>query len=674
MTGIIVASYATAAVAFVALSALLALHLRSHPAMRGLFAASLATAVWAALTVLWARADPPPGRWLPALDAAHAAIWLALLAALLPGQGWRSLRALLRVAAVIVPALLIGESLLGRALLPGTGGLVILLAASLLALVAVEQLLRNASREERRAVAPLCLGLGALFAYELFVYSHALLLEQLDPGLWAARGFVNAAVVPLLAVATQRHPRWASQFYVSRQMVFYTTTLFGAGLYLVTMALGGYVIRLLGGEWGPVLQVAFLAAALLLLAAILFSGQLRARLRVFINKHFFRSRYDYREEWLRLIRTLADREGGPIAQRALRALADILESSSGELWISPSPGEPHLPVATLAERRVAPWAADHPVIQFLAETNWIIDTEEYRGDPERYAHVFRDLPAGDLPEASVIVPLRFEGRLFGLARLDRNAARGLLNYEDHDLLKTVGRQVAVFLAQERAREALAETRQFEAFNRTTAFLMHDLKNLMAQQALIVQNAPRHRDKPGFIDDALSTIERSVARMKKLLEQLSQAPDATGTVATRINLTPILEEVVAAAVSRAPAPTLEIERYCEVQGDRDRLSMAVAHAVRNAQEATPADGEVRVRLYPRGGTVVVEITDTGTGMDAAFIRDRLFRPFDTTKGASGMGIGAYQVREYLRGLGGQVEVESAPGKGTCLRLVIPELVA
>ncbi|MCC5862188.1 MAG: PEP-CTERM system histidine kinase PrsK [Gammaproteobacteria bacterium] len=670
MTGIIVASYATAAVAFVGLAALLALHLRSHPAMRGLFAASLATAVWAVLTVLWARAEPPPGRWLPALDAAHAAIWLALLAALLPGRGWRSLRGLLLVAAVVVPALLVGESVLGRRLLPGTSGLVVLLAGSLLALVAVEQLLRNASREERRAVAPLCLGLGALFVYELFVYSHALLLGQLDPGLWAARGFVNAAVVPLLAVATQRHPRWASQFYVSRQMVFYTTTLFGAGLYLVAMALGGYVIRLLGGEWGLVLQVAFLAAALLLLSAILFSGQLRARLRVFINKHFFRSRYDYREEWLRLIRTLANRDGGPTAQRALRALADILESPSGELWLSPAVGEPYLPVATLAERNVSPWPPDHPVIQFLAETNWIIDTHEYARDPERYAHAFRELPADGLPGESVIVPLRFEGRLLGLTRLDRNAARGVLNYEDHDLLKTVGRQVAVFLAQERAREALAETRQFEAFNRTTAFLMHDLKNLMAQQALIVQNAPRHRDKPGFIDDALGTIERSVVRMKKLLDQLSQGPAAADTVATRVNLTPILEEVVAAAADRAPVPSLEIERYCEVRGDRDRLSMAVSHAVRNAQEATPAHGEVRVRLYPRGEAVVVEIADTGSGMDETFIRERLFRPFDTTKGASGMGIGAYQVREYLRGLGGHVEVDSVPGEGTCLRLVIP----
>ena len=670
MTGIIVTSYATAAVAFAGLSALLALHLRSHPAMRGLFAASVATVAWAVLTVVWARADPPPGRWLPALDAAHAAIWLALLAALLPGRGWLSLRGLLLGTAVMVPMLLVGESLLARTLLPGISGLVVLLGASLLALVAVEQLLRNATREERRAVVPLCLGLGALFVYELFVYSHALLLGQLDPGFWAARGFVNAAVVPLLAVAAQRHPRWASRFYVSRQMVFYTTTLVGAGLYLVAMALGGYVILLLGGEWGPVLQVAFLAAALLLLAAIVFSGQLRARLRVFINKHFFRSRYDYREEWLRLIRTMADREGGPIALRALRALAGILESPSGELWVSPAPGQPFIPAATLDERHVQAWPADHPVTQFLAETHWIIDSEEYRVDPERYSHAFRELSPGELPGESVIVPLRFDGRLLGLARLDRNAARGALNYEDHDLLKTAGRQVAVFLAEELTRDALAETRQFEAFNRTTAFLMHDLKNLMAQQALIVQNAPRHRDKPGFIDDALRTIERSVARMRKILEQLQQAPSVGDSASTRVNLTPILEEVVAAAADRQPLPTLEIERYCEVRGDRDRLAMAVTHAVRNAQEATPSHGEVRVRLYARGSDVVVEVADTGGGMDETFIRERLFRPFDTTKGASGMGIGAYQVREYLQSLGGHVEVDSTPGAGTRMRLVIP----
>ena len=69
--------------------------------------------------------------------------------------------------------------------------------------------------------------------------------------------------------------------------------------------------------------------------------------------------------------------------------------------------------------------------------------------------------------------------------------------------------------------------------------------------------------------------------------------------------------------------------------------------------------------------MLTVSDSGSGMDAQFVRERLFRPFDTTKGARGMGIGAFQIREYMRSLGGDVEVQSAPGKGTRLSLVFAD---
>jgi signal transduction histidine kinase len=69
-------------------------------------------------------------------------------------------------------------------------------------------------------------------------------------------------------------------------------------------------------------------------------------------------------------------------------------------------------------------------------------------------------------------------------------------------------------------------------------------------------------------------------------------------------------------------------------------------------------------------VTLRIVDTGSGMSPDFIRDRLFRPFDTTKGSKGMGIGAYQVREYLNSLGGRVQVVSEAGSGTRVDLHFP----
>ncbi|TVS08280.1 MAG: PEP-CTERM system histidine kinase PrsK [Gammaproteobacteria bacterium] len=669
MMDVFVLSFSFAAVAFSAFSALLAIHLRRNWAVGWLLSASLVTVIWAAAIIVLTVRQGDLARWAPVLDVGRNGAWLLFLAALLPRGGTNLLRL---ICLAIPPA---GIATLGfQAIWPQSAGplkdapVLVMLLTALLGLLAIEQLYRNAARGERRVIGLLSLGLGGVFVFDLFVFSHALLLLSLDADLWSARGFVIALLSPLLVIGARRHRDLGQELYVSREMVFYAATLVAAGLYFMAMALVGYTINVRGGEWGRTLQAAFFIAALVLLVAVLFSVKLRSRLRVFVSKHFFRGRYDYRQEWLRLIATLADDNGGSAPERALRALARILESASGELWLREPGARDYVMTTALSETEGPVYAAEHPLPLFLHETNWIVDTRDYRESPETYGHAFRGVDDSMLAGHSVIVPVRHHDDLLGFARLDRPAAGRRLNYEDHDLLKTVGRQMGVFIAQERARDQLAQTRQFEAFNRMTAFLMHDLKNLMAQQALIVQNAPRLKHRPEFVDDAFRTVERSVQRMRKLLDQLQQG--GTPSDQTRINLTPPLEEAVADAASRSPVPRLQIDEYCEVLGDRDKLSMVFAHAIRNAQDATPPDGRIDVHLYRRGGEVVVDICDTGCGMEASFIRERLFRPFDTTKGASGMGIGAYQVREYVESLGGRVEVDSAPGAGTQLKLCFP----
>jgi signal transduction histidine kinase len=114
---------------------------------------------------------------------------------------------------------------------------------------------------------------------------------------------------------------------------------------------------------------------------------------------------------------------------------------------------------------------------------------------------------------------------------------------------------------------------------------------------------------------------------------------------------------------------DVER-CVLYTDRDRLAAVIGHVVQNAQEATPRDGTVSVRLWPEEGQGHIEVRDTGVGMDEPFVRERLFKPFDSTKGLAGMGIGAYECREFIRALGGWVEVQSAPGRGTRFLMIVP----
>jgi putative PEP-CTERM system histidine kinase len=244
-----------------------------------------------------------------------------------------------------------------------------------------------------------------------------------------------------------------------------------------------------------------------------------------------------------------------------------------------------------------------------------------------------------------------------------------LNWENLDLLKTVGMQAASYLALNQAAEALAEARQFEGFNRLSAFVIHDLKNLIAQLSLVAKNAARHKRNPEFIDDAVSTIENAVLKMNRLMAQLKSA-DVTGE-SRPIDLVEELRGVVSAKSNGKPVPTLRSSvDTVWVSAEPDRLSSVLGHVVQNAQDATPPDGEIELALRVSGDQAIVEVRDSGSGMDAEFIKSRLFRPFDSTKGLTGMGIGAYECREVIVALGGQVVVESTPGKGTVFRVMLP----
>jgi putative PEP-CTERM system histidine kinase len=549
------------------------------------------------------------------------------------------------------------------------------LLLAVVGLVLLEQILRNTPVDLLRAIKYLCFGIGGMFVYDFYLYSDALLFQRIDPALWEARGFVNALVVPVIGISLARNPQWSPRVFISRRVIFHTSALLGSGIYLLAMGVGGYYVRDYGGTWGVVAQTIFLFGAVLLLFILLFSGPLRARLRVFINKHFFHYKYDYREEWLRFIRTLSSSDQNiPLPERVIRAMAQMIDCPGGVLWVRRDDGkyEPtacwnmDLPVSTSEP-------ADSSLIRFLEIQKWVINLDEYQRDPGLYRSL-GDLEMPDwlkiAPDAWLISPLILQESLLGFVVLARaSASHRDFNWEDSDLLKTSGSQAASYLAQHAISQALAEARQFEVFSRLSTYVVHDLKNLISQLSLVVSNAARHKSNPLFMENVISTVENSVSKMNRLLARLR---DGVQTDSRReVNLAKLLEEVVRDAQASRPVPVLEcLEKDLTITADRDRLASVMGHVIRNAQEATQEHGHVTVRLQKVNGHAVVEVEDTGCGMDEAFMRVRLFRPFQTTKGASGMGIGVYEAREFVRSLGGDIHVESRPGEGTVFRIHFP----
>lgn len=651
-----------------------------------LLGASIVSALWCALLAYEAATGRPGFRILALAEVLRDAGWFAFLLSLLgyrPEPGSRiapALRAsgrLLLGLCVLGAALLVLPSHVSPVMLPselvrdGVLFFQVLLVVSGLALV--EQLYRNTPQEHRWAVKYLCFGLGGMFAYDLYLYSDTLLFKRVNPILWDARGAIQALIVPLIAVSAARNPRWSVEVFVSRHVVLHSIAVLGSGIYLLVMAAAGYYIRMYGGTWGGVAQVTFLFGAMLLLLVLLASGQLRAQARVFLSKHFFTTKYDYREEWLRFTHALSTvAQDAELRGNVVKAIAQIVESEGGAVWVR-GHGDRFQCGASwnMTTPRDAVTPADAPFVRFLETKGWIVYLDEYREEPERYDNV--ELPRwfDELRDPWVVVPLMQGDELLGFVVVLRSGTPRELNWEDTDLLKTAGRDAASYLAVLRLSEALADARQFEAFNRLSAYIVHDLKNLIAQLSLVVTNARKYRDNPAFMQDAVTTVENATRKMNQLLRHLRQGGHSGGSVRRRVGLQRVLREVHEAQSARKPVPVLECPAEdIVVRAERERLVAVVGHIVQNAQEATPARGQVRIRLRRDGGWAFIEVQDTGPGMAPQFIAERLFKPFDTTKGNAGMGIGVYQSREFLRAQGGDIEVESEPGRGTLFRLRLP----
>ncbi len=617
-----------------------------------------------------------------AIESLFLLAWFALLHRLLRGPYKQSMPETVRRALLLFWLLLAATGLLvawvsNRALFPaGVFYDLILLSAALVCLALSAQLHRDAPVEDQGALR-LFTWAGALAGgSQAVIFALAALSADLGDQYAALRTVPITLASILLIAASRRRPQWSLAIFVSPQARAYAPRLLGMLAILALVAVTVPAFRALPAAASANLALGFVPILGLPVAALLFSEDISARFRVFVSKHFLPFRYDYREEWLRLIDTLASPVHRlPLPERAIKAVAQIVGSPAGVLWLRRNDEEAFYCAARWNTRAWPdqPVAADDPVLEFMRERQWIMDTAELNRDPELYAGLQRPGWLERFPDALLVVPLISSEMLIGFIVLFQSSSAFRLTFEEIDLLRTSGRQIAAYLAQYQADKQLAEVQQFEAFNRLTAFVMHDLKNLIAQQSLVVKNAARHKDNPAFFEDAIATIDNSVGRMSRLLKQLQSGESAGPRQQAR--LANMLRESIARTAGRRPEPVLEIPEIDLIATlERERFVAIVAHLIRNAQDATSADGSVTVELRQVGEDAEIEIADDGSGMEAEFVRSRLFRPFDSTKGSKGMGIGAYQARAFVVDAGGSLEVWSEPGRGSRFTIRIPARIA
>ncbi len=676
----------------------------------GLVAHAIACFAFVALALRSARRgaqDDVPGRWLIAaaaitgvwafayvLASARGGVWIALLA---PAETMRTAAWGGFVVALLAPSWAerereqVGSSrmvaivlglivLLQLAIdlggsLGDSGDIAAPLALAFIAcrmtlaiggLMLVHNLYINTAPSSRWSVRLLCIGLGGLFGYDLNIYTLGLLTGELPRDLFNFRGIADTLIVPLIALSAQRSYQW--RIRLSRQVVFQSFSLVGIGSYLVLMSALGYGLRAVGGDWGRLLQIGFVFAGVILLAVVVFSGRFRAWARVQVNKNFFASKYDYRQEQLRFISTLSDAGESTLPERVVRAVCQLVDSPSGVLFTREE-GEDFATVARwnpLVLDFEVP--ADGSLAAWLGAEGRIVNLDDLRAG---VGH--GDLP---LPEWALdrrlwlIVPLLHIEHLSGFIVLERSLAARPLNWEDYDLLRTAGRQAASYIAESAGQRALSEARKFDEFNRRFAFILHDIKNVVSQLSLVARNAEKHGSKPEFQADMAATLKSSVGRMNDLLARLGARGGDRPERPERVDLARLVEGVGQRMRHAHAALNVHAdEGPLWVEADGARLEVALEHLTKNAIDASGPSDPIVLALARDEGMARLEIRDHGQGMSPAFIRDGLFQPFHSTK-PDGFGVGAYEAREIVRGARGRLTVASRPHEGSTFTILLP----
>jgi len=561
------------------------------------------------------------------------------------------------------------STLFGRAVVTdvGVGSAALQLILTLATLAGLEACLRTSRGPKRRRAKFLVLGLGGILLIRFYWLSQLALfrtITTMDLDIEAVTLLIGNAV---LAVGLARS-RWSDmQLAVSPVVVYRSVTFLILGSYLLAIGGLGWLLNYLQIPEQAFWVTVGVFVSALALAAILLSERAQWRAKRFISRYVYRTKYDYREQWITFTRRLGTLlTVDDLSRELLEVIREAVGSTGAILYIADDRNRTyHVAGALWIPEQAPSVTADDPSVAALATADGptILDSDLAWGG----AALARAFPAG-----SAMVPLRWGGRLIGFFVLGPERTGMPYTPEDVEFMSTMAQQAAGAIVTAQLSESMARDREFEALARVASFVVHDLKNLTAGLSLLSQNAVKYLDDPQFQKDAVLSLARTVDRMQALLARLSSRAEPLVHLDQDVDVAQVVREAVETiAAPNGVSVLTELERVPVVRGDSEALGRLVLNLVNNAVQAVSGPGTIIVTVKLRSDAVILAVADTGCGMSEEFIRESLFVPFRTTK-RGGWGIGLYQVKEIVERHGGTLAVTSREGQGTTFEIALPSI--
>jgi putative PEP-CTERM system histidine kinase len=460
--------------------------------------------------------------------------------------------------------------------------------------------------------------------------------------------------------------------FVSRYVVYHSITLISIGIYLLFTGLILIWIKQLGVRLSLVIMGFISFLALILLFIFLLSPEAKARIRFFINTHFFSNKYDYRKEWGELSGCLSIAfNENQIIHLTAQVILDSMYIRELSMWMLE--GTSYRRVFSFPETSGDTFINEnHPLINYLGNNPYFLRRTPCRTNDMLWEDIVnnqRDFLNRNKVELAVGMTT---GSMIGFIAIGQENPGTPYGQDDIDLLSAVSSQSSGSLLSARYAKNLAENKELDTYNRMSATVLHDLKNAAGHLSLILQNAPKHMNQAEFRKDMLDTISEALARIDKVMNKLKAIPEHEEIHMKKIRFRAFVEELLIGLRPRLQHVRIirDFNDEFELMTDPDVLEKILENVIVNATEAVGEDGAIKITACMEGDSPVIAITDNGIGITDDFIREKLFKPFQTTK-KKGTGLGLWQVKNMADQLKARIDVKPNSDRGVTVSIWFPE---
>lgn len=545
------------------------------------------------------------------------------------------------------------------------------LAIAMIILANLEMTFRHADRQTRRKIKFLVLGLFGILGFHIYWLSRTILYSAVITDPFVAQAVTHMIAGGLMVFSLVRHRLLDVDVFVSRYVVCRSLTVLLVGAYLLLLGIGREAVRVLGVEFGEWASAALLIVGGLALAALLLAEGFQRRVKVFIDTHFYKNKYDYRKEWLSLTERLAEAVTvDEVAPRIVEGLIQTMWVERAGIYLLDG-GKTHLRLAFGVgfEPDGQVLCVQRDFLRIATEHAQPIDVETARSNPGGKC-------SETLIEAlwrigvRIAVPMVVRDEILGLLVVGSDLSGQPFRPDDYDLCRTVAAQAATVIMNARLAEDHAHSREIRAFAEMASFMIHDIKNCINTLSLVASNAEAHIHRPTFQQDLVHAIRHSVEKMQGVLTRFSGVRGPK-LCRKQINLNEVVREALR-SLNVGMSGAVRIESLMGLStpliADPDHLEGVIRNLAMNALEALEGGGKICIETFQEGDEAVLVVSDNGRGMSSEFMHHSLFRPFRSTKGS--LGIGMYQCKQVAEVHGGKLEVQSVEGQGTTCILRLP----